>query len=139
MLAEQLSDDAPVEGRWDLWRRRAGLALAPLAFALAWWGCGALEPNARRLAAVLAAVVVLWVSEAIPMAITAFLGVAAAVVLQVAPANEAFAPFADPLIFLSIGTFMLAQAIFFHGLDRRFAFAILGLPGVGGGEPRLYG
>ena len=40
--------------------------------------------------------------------------------------TEAFAPFADPLIFLFIGTFMLAQAIFFHGLDRRFAFAILG-------------
>jgi sodium-dependent dicarboxylate transporter 2/3/5 len=77
---------------------------------------------------VLAAVVVLWVSEAIPMAMTAFLGVAAAVVLRVAPATEAFAPFADPLVFLFIGTFMLAQAIFFHGLDRRFAFAILGLP-----------
>ena len=65
------------------------------------------------------------------MAMTAFLGVAAAVVLGVAPAAVAFAPFADPLIFLFIGTFMLAQAIFFHGLDRRFAFAILGLPGVG--------
>jgi sodium-dependent dicarboxylate transporter 2/3/5 len=129
--AEQLEDGGAVEGRWDLWRRRAGLALAPLAFVLAWWGCAALEPGARRLAAILAAVVVLWVSEAIPMAITAFLGVAAAVVLQVAPANEAFAPFADPLIFLFVGTFMLAQAIFHHGLDRRFAFAILGLRGVG--------
>jgi solute carrier family 13 (sodium-dependent dicarboxylate transporter), member 2/3/5 len=127
----ELADDAAIEGRWDLLRRRAGLALAPLAFALAWWGCAALEPNARRLAAILGAVVVLWVSEAIPMAITAFLGVAAAVVLQVAPATEAFAPFADPLIFLFIGTFMLAQAIFHHGLDRRFAFAILGMRGVG--------
>ena len=47
-----------------------------------------------------------------------------------APAAQAFAPFADPLIFLFIGTFMLARAIFFHGLDRRFAFAILGLRGA---------
>ncbi len=108
-----------------------GLFGAPLAFVAVWASPLALEPPAHRLAAVLAAVVVLWVSEAIPMAMTAFLGVAAAVVLRVAPANEAFAPFADPLIFLFIGTFMLAQAIFFHGLDRRFAFAILGLPGVG--------
>jgi len=53
---------------------------------------------ARRLGAILAAVVVLWVSEALPMAITAFLGVAAAVVLGVAPAQAAFAPFADPLV-----------------------------------------
>jgi sodium-dependent dicarboxylate transporter 2/3/5 len=105
--------------------------LAPLAFAAAWLAPLALEPAAHRLAAVLAAVVVLWVTEAVPMAVTAFLGVAVAVVLQVAPAAEAFAPFADPLIFVFIGTFMLAQAIFVHGLDRRFAFAILGLRGVG--------
>jgi sodium-dependent dicarboxylate transporter 2/3/5 len=53
------------------------------------------------------------------------------VVLGVAPAQAAFAPFADPLVFLFVGTFILARAIFFHGLDRRFAFAILGLRGVG--------
>ena len=64
-------------------------------------------------------------------AVFAFLGVAVSVVLGVAPAADAFAPFADPLIFLFLGTFMLAQAIFFHGLDRRFALAILSLPGVG--------
>jgi sodium-dependent dicarboxylate transporter 2/3/5 len=119
------------ETTFDLWRRRAGLVLAPLAFAAAWAAGGGLEPAAHRLAAILAAVVVLWITEAIPMAVTAFVGVAAAVVLGVAPASEAFAPFADPLIFLFIGTFMLAQAIFHHGLDRRFAFAILALPGVG--------
>jgi sodium-dependent dicarboxylate transporter 2/3/5 len=32
---------------------------------------------------------------------------------------------------------MLAQAIFFHGLDRRFAFAILSLPGVGESPGRV--
>jgi sodium-dependent dicarboxylate transporter 2/3/5 len=116
---------------FELWRRRSGFLLAPFAFALVWQAAGDLAPAQHRLAAVLAAVVVLWVTEAIPMAMTAFVGVAAAVALGVAPAAEAFAPFADPLIFVFIGTFMLAQAIFFHGLDRRFAFAILGLRGVG--------
>jgi sodium-dependent dicarboxylate transporter 2/3/5 len=115
----------------DLWRQRLGLVLAPLGFAVVWSMPLALAPSAHRLGAVLAAVVILWVSEAIPMAVTAFLGVALAVVLGIAPASEAFAPFADPLIFVFIGTFMLAQAIFFHGLDRRFALAILALPGVG--------
>lgn len=122
-------DDA--EAAFDLWRRRIGLVVAPLAFALVWLLATGLETPARRLGAILAAVVVLWVSEAIPMAITAFLGVSAAVVLGVAPAQAAFAPFADPLVFLFVGTFILARGIFFHGLDRRFAFAILGLPGVG--------
>lgn len=120
-----------VEARFERWRRRSGLVLAPLAFAAVWWTASALPVPAHRLAAVLAAVVVLWITEAIPMAITAFLGVAAAILLGVAPAQEAFAPFADPIVFLFVGTFMLARAIFVHGLDRRFAFAILGLPGVG--------
>ncbi len=105
--------------------------LAPLAFAALWFAPLAQSVEAHRLAAIMGAVVVLWVTEAIPMAMTAFLGVAGAVALGVAPASVAFAPFADPLIFLFVGTFMLAQAIFFHGLDRRFAFAILSLPGVG--------
>ena len=103
----------------------------PLAFAVTWWTPLAVERPAHRLAAVLAGVVVLWITEAIPMAVTAFVGVAAAVVLGVAPAPEAFAPFADPLIFVFIGTFMLARAIFVHRLDRRFAFAIVGLRGIG--------
>jgi sodium-dependent dicarboxylate transporter 2/3/5 len=105
--------------------------LAPLAFAALWLAPLGVTVEAHRLAAIMGAVIVLWVTEAIPMAMTAFLGVAGAVALGVAPAGVAFAPFADPLIFLFIGTFMLAQAIFFHGLDRRFAFAILSLPGVG--------
>jgi sodium-dependent dicarboxylate transporter 2/3/5 len=121
----------------DLWRGRIGLVLAPLVFVALWSAPLALPEPAHRFAAVLAAVVVLWISEAIPMAVTAFLGVALAVVLGVAPAAQAFAPFADPLIFVFIGTFMLAQAIFFHGLDRRFALAILGLPGVGDRPARV--
>ena len=118
-------------------RERIGLVLAPLVFATLWLAPLGLSSEAHRLAAILGAVVVLWVSEAIPMAMTAFLGVAAAVALGVAPATVAFAPFADPLIFLFIGTFMLAQAIFFHGLDRRFAFGILSLPGVGESPGRV--
>jgi sodium-dependent dicarboxylate transporter 2/3/5 len=121
----------------DLWRQRSGLVLAPLAALVVWVTCGALEPAAHRLAAILAGVVVLWVTEAIPMAVTAFLGVALAVVCGVAPAAKAFAPFGDPLIFLFIGTFMLAQAITFHRLDRRFAYAILGLRPVGDRPGRL--
>ncbi len=78
---------------------------------------------AHRLAAILAMMVVLWVTEALPLAVTALIGPVLAVVLQVAPARTALAPFADPIIFLFIGSFMLAEAMFVHGLDRRIAFA----------------
>jgi sodium-dependent dicarboxylate transporter 2/3/5 len=96
-----------------------------------------LEPAAHRLAAVMGAVVILWVTEALPMPVTALLGVAACVPLGVAPAKEAFAPFADPIMFLFIGSFILARAVFLHGLDRRFAFTVLSLRWVGARPGRI--
>ncbi len=119
-------------------RERAGLAVAAAAFAAIFLApFPGLTPEAHRLAAVMAAVVVLWVSEAIPLPATALLGVATAVALGVAPAREAFAPFADPLMFLFIGAFILARAIFLHGLKRRVAYAVLSLPWVGTSAGRI--
>jgi len=97
----------------------------------------ALTPEAQRLAAIVAVVVVLWFTEALPLAVTALLGAAACVVLGVAPAKEVFRPFADPLIFLFIGSFLLAEAIRLHRLDRRLAFAVLAVPWVGGRPVRI--
>ena len=87
--------------------------------------------EAQALAAILATVVVLWVTEALPLPVTALLGAVACVIAGVAPAKEVFRPFAEPIIFLFIGSFMLAEAIRVHGLDRRLAFAVLGIPWVG--------
>lgn len=124
----------------DLLRRRTGLVLAPLLFAFvlsADFASLSGKPTAHRLAAVMAAVVVLWVTEAIPMALTALLGATACVVMQVAPAKSVFAPFADQLMFLFIGSFMLARAIELHGLDRRLALSVLTLKAVGGSPSRV--
>jgi solute carrier family 13 (sodium-dependent dicarboxylate transporter), member 2/3/5 len=119
-------------------RQRIGAVLAPAAFLLLLLlPLDGIPGPAQRLAAVLAAVVVLWVTEALPLPVTALLGAAACVVLQVAPAKEVFAPFADPLMFLFIGAFILSRAIFLHGLDRRVAYAVLSLPWVGARPSRI--
>lgn len=118
-------------------RERIGAVLAPAVFVLLLLLPLAVPAPAHRLAAVLAAVVVLWVTEALPLPVTALLGAAACVVLQVAPAKEVFAPFADPLMFLFIGAFILSRAIFLHGLDRRVAYAVLSLPWVGARPGRI--
>ncbi|MEO7822841.1 MAG: SLC13 family permease [Gemmatimonadaceae bacterium] len=115
----------------------AGSVLAPVVFAAILLAPTALPMPAHRLAAILAAVVVLWVTEAIPMPVTAMLGAAAAVVLRVAPAKEVFAPFADPLMFLFIGAFILARAITLHGLDRRLAYAVLSHPLIAASPRRI--
>jgi len=83
-----------------------------------------LSPQAQTLAVIVVAVVILWITEALPLAVTALLGAAACVLAGVAPAREVFAPFADPLIFLF-------EAIRLHRLDKRLAFAVLSVPGVG--------
>jgi sodium-dependent dicarboxylate transporter 2/3/5 len=119
-------------------RTLAGLTLAPLLFCIALLlPLPELKPSAHRLAAILAAVVVLWITEAIPLPLTALVAASACVILQIAPAKEVFLPFADPLIFMFIGAFILARAIFLHGLDRRLAFGILSVPWVGARPVRI--
>lgn len=111
-----------------------GIAVAA-AVGVAWLplsaGDDGLSLEAHRLASVLAAVVVLWVSETLPLPVTALAGVSACVITGVGPAKVVFQPFAQPLIFLFIGSFMLAEAIRVHGLDRRLAYAVLAQPWVG--------
>ena len=110
------------EERFERGRKRVGTVLAPIVFVVMLLApMPGLRPEAHRLAAVMATVIVLWLTEALPMPVTALLGAAACVLLRVAPAKEVFAPFADPLIFLFIGGFILARAIFLYGLDRRLA------------------
>jgi len=129
---------SPGELRFERVRRRAGIFVAPAVFiGLLLLPMPGLKPEAHRLAAILATVVVLWVTETLPMPVTALLGAALAVILRVAPAREVFAPYADPLMFLFIGAFILAQAIFHHRLDRRFAYAVLSLPWVGARPSRI--
>ncbi len=121
---------SPAEAAFNRKRRTVGLFLAPAIFFLIWSLPLNVPPQAHRMASILGAVVVLWLSEALPLAVTALLGPSLAVILGIAPARLALAPFADPIIFLFIGGFILAQAMFVHGVDRRIAYTALSLPAV---------
>lgn len=105
--------------------RIVGLIGGPLLFAVVLAAPLELPSAAHRLAAVFAWVVVYWFTEAIPPAATALLSSVLAIMLGVAPAKAVFAPYADPIIFLFIGGFMLAEAMQASGLDRRLAFLLL--------------
>jgi sodium-dependent dicarboxylate transporter 2/3/5 len=129
---------SPAEERFNRLRGTAGLILAPITLvALLVAPFPSLSVQAHRLGAILATVVVLWITEALPMPITAVLGPVLAVMFLVAPAQAAFAPFADPIIFLFIGGFILAQAMFVHGVDRRIAYTALASRAVGASPARI--
>ena len=81
--------------------------------------------------------IVLWITEPVPIPIGGLSGIALIVLIGVAPADDVLAPFGSTTIFVFIGAFILAQAMLKHGLARRFAFRVLALPGVGKSTTRV--
>ncbi|HXE75093.1 MAG TPA: DASS family sodium-coupled anion symporter [Candidatus Xenobia bacterium] len=134
MSEERIS---PSEERFELWRRRAGWLLGPLLSLAVYLTAASLPAPERRLAAVLTLVIAFWISEAIPLPITAMLGPALCALLGVAEPAAVFRPFADRVIFLFVGSFLLARAMAVNGLDRRVALAVLSARAVGGSPARL--
>lgn len=133
-VGEALSEG---EQRFDARRKRAGLVLAPLTFVGLWLApLPGLSSEAHALAAVAAVTVVLWITEAIPLAVAALLGPALAVLCGAAGPKVAFAPFADPLIFLFLGGFLLAEGLARQGVDRRIALWLISRKFVAGSPTR---
>lgn len=130
---KEAGDESPV-GRT---RAIAGAILAPLSFAALWIAPLPLEAPAHRLVAIFAAVLIAWVTEVVHVAVTAIMIGPALVLCGVTDAPTAFRYYADPLLFLFVGGFMLAEAMQRHGLDRRFAGAMVSLPFVRGSAWRM--
>jgi sodium-dependent dicarboxylate transporter 2/3/5 len=128
-LGEQRLSEA--EERFERGRRTIGLFLAPL-IALIFLALPLdMAPRQQTLAGILLGVIVLWITEPVPIPVGGLIGVAAIVLMGVASADDALEPFGSSTVFTFIGAFILAQAMLKHGVARRFAFRILSLPGVG--------
>lgn len=126
------------EERFERARRTAGLALAPTVFLVLWLlPTAGLSEAAHRLLAVFGLVIVLWMTEAIPLAMTALLGPSLAVVFGVMSEREMFRSFGNPILFLFLGSFLVAEAMLRHGLNRRIAFSLLGLRWVARSPARI--
>lgn len=86
---------------------------------------GGLEPAAWRVAAVTLLMAILWMTEAVPLAATALLPLALFPILGVASIGEVAAPYANPLIFLFLGGFLIALSIERWNLHRRIALTVI--------------
>ena len=69
--------------------------------------------------------IILWISEAIPIAVTSLLIFVLLSVLNVVEAKDAFLGFGNSVVFFLIGAFLLAAAIERHNLHLRVALTIL--------------
>ena len=118
-------EGTPSELKFDAWRKRVGMYAGPAALLVIWAVPLPLGAEAHRLAAIMGLVGVWWVSEAVPLAVTALIGTALAILAGVAMPQSAFAPFANPIIFLFLGSFIIGRAVAVHELDLRIARSLL--------------
>jgi sodium-dependent dicarboxylate transporter 2/3/5 len=124
-MPEAVSD---FETRVERRLKTAGLVAGPLlAVAVYSVNPGGHPPEARRLLAILALTVAWWTTEALPLPATALFTTALSIAVAVAPARVVLAPYADPVIFLFMGSFLLGEAFQVYGLDARVARGLLRL------------
>jgi sodium-dependent dicarboxylate transporter 2/3/5 len=97
------------------------LAIGPL---------GGMSDAAWRTAAVGLWMAVWWISEAVPIAATALIPLLFLPLLRILDMQAAAAPYANPVIYLFFGGFILAAAFERSGLHRRLALAVLGVVGT---------
>jgi solute carrier family 13 (sodium-dependent dicarboxylate transporter), member 2/3/5 len=124
---------SPQEERFEKARRTAGFVLAPLATIVVLLLPLDLPQLQHNVAAVLAGVIIAWITEPIPIPVSGLIGASLLVLLGVGGdegADGVLAPLGSGTIFTFIGAFILAQSMLKHGLARRFAFRILAIPGV---------
>ncbi|HQY19650.1 MAG TPA: DASS family sodium-coupled anion symporter [Ignavibacteria bacterium] len=100
----------------------------PLAALTVYWLPLPLETAAHQVAAIMIFCLVFWITEVIPLSITALLGVTIAVMLGIADMQTAFTSLGHPIILLFFGSFLLSRAMIRHGLDKRIALIVLSFP-----------
>ena len=127
------------EQAFDHKRRTIGLFGGPLlAFLVFMTPIAGLTLAAHKLLAIMVLVALWWITEPVPIPVTSLIGPTLAVVTGVVPVGTAFAAFANPMIFLFMGGFILAKAMMTHGLDKRFAYWLLSRSWVDSNPKRIF-
>jgi len=112
-------------------RKKVGFILGPLLFFLIYFAPILSEnPRAHDLLAVFLLVVVWWVTECIPIPVTALLIPVFLTTLKITTIKMALTPFANPIIMLFLGSFILARAMCVHGIDLKLAYSVLSLKSI---------
>ena len=116
-----------------------GAVAGPLCALLLWFTpIEGLSPEPHHMLAIMSWIAIWWISEPVPIPVTSLLGPTLCVILEIAPIKDAFDNFANPMIFLFMGSFLLAKAIMVHGLDKRFAYGLLSSKWVGDSPRRIF-
>jgi sodium-dependent dicarboxylate transporter 2/3/5 len=83
--------------------------------------------QAQKALALLVVVAILWMTEAIPLALTGLMIPVVATFLHLVTPGKAFSEFAHPIIFLFMGGFVIAGALTRYGLDKLLAQKLIAI------------
>ena len=114
--------------------QRVGFFLGPAiaVFMLLIGPQGGLEPAAWRTAALGLWMAVWWATEATHVGVTAFIPLIFFAPLEITTLREAATPYANPILYLYLGGFLIALAMQGWNLHRRIALALLSVSGTDG-------
>ena len=126
-----MSDAQTNDGGGASRRNKVGLVLGLLVFALIEItpAPSGLSTAGWHAAAVASLVAIWWVSEAIPLSATALLPLVLFPLLGVTSINDAAVPYANRVIFLMVGGFVIALGMQRWNLHRRIALSLVALTG----------
>ena len=120
-------------------RKMTGAVLGPLCAIILWlMPIDGLSEQAHHLLAVMSLIAIWWITEPVAIPITSLLGPTLCVILGIAPIKDAYEQFANPMIFLFLGGFMLAKGMMVNGLDKRIAYGIMSMKWVGDSPRRIF-
>ena len=137
----RISDDELSDHHsFDRYRRLIGAFGGPICALLVYYACSfdGLNPEAHKLLAIMTLVSLWWITEPIPIPVTSLIGPTLCVVCGVIDMKSAFAAFANPMIFLFMGGFIIAKAMMVNGLDKRIAYGIISMKWVGDSPRRIF-
>ena len=110
----------------------AALLAGPLLFfiVLNFVSIPGLSKSAFQVIAVAVWMIIWWMTEAVPIPVTALVPLVLFSVLGVFSTGEATAPYASPIVFLFMGGFLIALAMEKRNLHRRIALNIINITGT---------
>ena len=147
LMEERKNENAPAQkpesesqdSKFDRHRRVIGAICGPICALLVWiTPISGLSAEAHNLLAVMTLVALWWITEPVPIPVPSLIGPTLCVVLGIVKMKDAFSAFANPMIFLFMGGFVIAKAMMVNGLDKRIAYGIMSMKWVGDSPRRIF-
>lgn len=114
-------------GRLGHWTRRTVKLLIPFAVLLFFTFVPlGIEMRIQYVLGVLFCIAIMWAFESLPLPVTSLLAPTLLVLYGVFPtAEDAFAPFAFPVVYLILGSLIIAEAFRKNGIDKRLSLYLI--------------